>query len=70
MTAQLPPQKQMTGMLGLPVAENPIDRMFDAIKRHADDLAARVGRPLELVGMRGVRRSCGRKDAPATFFVL
>jgi shikimate dehydrogenase len=30
----IPPQKQMTGMLGHPVAENPIDRMFDAVYRH------------------------------------
>jgi len=30
----LPPQKQMTGMLGHPVAENPIDRMFDAVYEH------------------------------------
>jgi shikimate dehydrogenase len=30
----LPPQKQMTGMLGHPVAENPIDRMFDAVYAH------------------------------------
>lgn len=29
--AEIPPQKQMTGMLGHPVAENPIDRMFDAV---------------------------------------
>ena len=28
------PQKQMTGMLGHPVAENPIDRMFDAVYAH------------------------------------
>ena len=28
------PQKQMTGMLGHPVAENPIDRMFDAVFAH------------------------------------
>ena len=28
------PQKQMTGMLGRPVAENPIDRMFDAVYAH------------------------------------
>jgi shikimate dehydrogenase len=27
----LPPQKQMTGMLGRPVAENPIDRMLDTV---------------------------------------
>jgi shikimate dehydrogenase len=30
----IPPQKQMTGMLGHPVAENPIDRMFDAVYAH------------------------------------
>ena len=30
----IPPQKQMTGMLGHPVAENPIDRMFDAVYVH------------------------------------
>ena len=35
-TAQplIAPQKQMTGMLGHPVAENPIDRMFDAVYAH------------------------------------
>jgi shikimate dehydrogenase len=32
--AALPPQKQMTAMLGHPVAENPIDRMFDAVYAH------------------------------------
>jgi len=32
----IPPQKQMTGMLGHPVAENPIDRMFDAVYAHND----------------------------------
>ena len=32
----IPPQKQMTGMLGHPVAENPIDRMFDAVYAHHD----------------------------------
>lgn len=32
--AVIPPQKQMTGMLGHPVAENPIDRMFDAVYAH------------------------------------
>lgn len=31
---ELPEQKQMTGMLGHPVAENPIDRMFDAVYAH------------------------------------
>ena len=30
----IPTQKQMTGMLGHPVAENPIDRMFDAVYSH------------------------------------
>lgn len=30
----IPDQKQMTGMLGHPVAENPIDRMFDAVYTH------------------------------------
>jgi len=30
----IPPQKKMTGMLGHPVAENPIDLMFDAVYRH------------------------------------
>lgn len=34
MTTKLLPQKQMTGMLGHPVAENPIDRMFDAVYAH------------------------------------
>jgi len=33
-TPAIPPQKQMTGMLGHPVAENPIDRMFDAVYAH------------------------------------
>jgi shikimate dehydrogenase len=32
--AAIPPQKQMTGMLGHPVAENPIDLMFDAVYQH------------------------------------
>jgi len=31
---KLPAQKQMTGMLGHPVAGNPIDRMFDAVYAH------------------------------------
>ncbi|WP_322757269.1 shikimate dehydrogenase [Synechococcus sp. CBW1107] len=30
----IPAQKQITGMLGHPVAENPIDRMFDAVYAH------------------------------------
>ncbi len=29
--ANIPTQKRMTGMIGHPVAENPIDRMFDAV---------------------------------------
>lgn len=33
-TPVIGPQKQMTGMLGHPVAENPIDRMFDAVYAH------------------------------------
>lgn len=33
-TPVIAPQKQMTGMLGHPVAENPIDRMFDAVYAH------------------------------------
>lgn len=33
-SSPLPPQTQMTGMLGHPVAENPIDRMFDAVYAH------------------------------------
>ena len=33
-TPTIAPQKQMTGMLGHPVAENPIDRMFDAVYAH------------------------------------
>ena len=32
--ALIPTQEQMTGMLGHPVAENPIDRMFDAVYAH------------------------------------
>ena len=32
--ANLPPQKQMTTMLGHPVAENPIDQMFDEVYAH------------------------------------
>jgi len=30
----IPPQKKMTVMFGHPVAENPIDRMFDAVYAH------------------------------------
>ncbi|WP_250544956.1 shikimate dehydrogenase [Synechococcus sp. LA31] len=63
----IPPQKQMTGMLGHPVAENPIDRMFDAVFAHyglhwqfwkndiasEDDLALAIAalRPLGYQGM-------------------
>jgi len=64
-SSPLPPQKQMTGMLGHPVAENPIDRMFDAVYAHyglpwqfwkcdvaAQDLAAAVAGTRAL-GFRG-----------------
>ncbi len=34
MKDSIPAQKRMTGMLGHPVAENPIDRMFDAVYSH------------------------------------
>ncbi len=30
----IPPQTRMTGMFGHPVAENPLDRMFDAVYAH------------------------------------
>ncbi len=33
-SSPLPSQKQMTGMLGHPVVENPIDLMFDAVYAH------------------------------------
>jgi shikimate dehydrogenase len=33
-TPALPPQKQLTTMIGHPVAENPIDQMFDAVFAH------------------------------------
>jgi len=33
-SSTLPPQKQMTPMLGHPVAENPIDRMSSAVYPH------------------------------------
>jgi len=63
----IPPQKQMTGMLGHPVAENPIDRMFDAVYAHygmhwqfwkndigdEDDLALAVA-ALRPLGYRGI----------------
>jgi shikimate dehydrogenase len=64
-SSSLPPQKQMTGMLGHPVAENPIDRMFDAVYAHyglnwqfwkcdvvADDLPAAIAGTRSL-GFRG-----------------
>ena len=65
MTTTLPPQKQMSGMLGHPVAENPIDRMFDAVYAYyglhwqfwkcdvaADDLGAAIAGTRAL-GFRG-----------------
>lgn len=33
-SSNFPPQKQLTCMIGHPVAENPIDRMFDAVFAH------------------------------------
>jgi shikimate dehydrogenase len=64
-SSPLPPQKQMTGMLGHPVAENPIDRMFDAVYANyglhwqfwkcdvaAEDLAAAIAGTRAL-GFRG-----------------
>ena len=65
--AMIPPQRQMTGMLGHPVAENPIDRMFDAVYAHyglpwqfwkndianSDDLALAI-KALRPLGYRGV----------------
>lgn len=33
-TSSISAQKQMTGMFGHPVAENPIDKMFDAVYAH------------------------------------
>lgn len=33
-TSALPPQKKLTTMIGHPVAENPIDQMFDAVFAH------------------------------------
>lgn len=35
-SSELPPQKQLTTMIGHPVAENPIDQMFDAVFAHYD----------------------------------
>jgi shikimate dehydrogenase len=67
LAAVIPPQKQMTGMLGHPVAENPIDRMFDAVYAHygmpwqfwKNDIASEADlalavRALRPLGYRGV----------------
>ncbi len=56
----IPPQKQMTGMLGHPVAENPIDLMFDAVYRHYElpwqfwksDIATEADLALAVPGLR------------------
>jgi shikimate dehydrogenase len=64
-SSPLPPRKQMTGVLGHLVAENPIDRMFDAVYAHyglhwqfwkcdvaAEDLAAAIA-GTRVLGFRG-----------------
>lgn len=58
--AGIPPQKQMTGMLGHPVAENPIDLMFDAVYAHyglpwqfwKNDIATEEDLGLAVAGLR------------------
>ena len=62
------PQKQMTGMLGHPVAENPIDRMFDAVFAHhglpwqfwKNDIATEADLALAVAALRplGYRGMC------------
>ncbi len=62
------PQKQMTGMLGRPVAENPIDRMFDAVYAHyglnwqfwKNDIASELDLALAVAALRplGYRGMC------------
>jgi len=62
------PQKQMTGMLGRPVAENPIDRMFDAVYAHyglnwqfwKNDIASELDLALAVAALRplGFRGMC------------
>ncbi len=56
------PQKQMTGMFGHPVAENPIDRMFDAVYAHYDlnwqfwkmDIKSSVEIPVAIAGAKAM----------------
>ena len=56
------PQKQMTGMFGHPVAENPIDRMFDAVYAHYDlnwqfwkmDITSSVEIPVAIAGAKAM----------------
>ena len=58
----IPPQKQMTTMLGHPVAENPIDRMFDAVYAHHQlpwqfwkcDVASEATLPAAIAGVRAL----------------
>ena len=62
------PQKQMTGMMGHPVAENPIDRMFDAVFAHhglpwqfwKNDIATEADLALAVAALRplGYRGMC------------
>jgi len=62
------PQKQMTGMMGHPVAENPIDRMFDAVFAHhglpwqfwKNDIASEADLALAVAALRplGYRGMC------------
>ena len=64
----IPEQKQMTGMLGHPVAENPIDRMFDAVYAHyglnwqfwKSDIASEADLALAIAALRplGYRGLC------------
>jgi shikimate dehydrogenase len=66
--AAIAPQKQMTGMLGHPVAENPIDRMFDAVYAHhglhwqfwKNDIATEADLALAVAALRplGYRGMC------------
>jgi shikimate dehydrogenase len=58
----IPPQKRMTTMLGHPVAENPIDRMFDAVYAHHQlpwqfwkcDVASEAALPAAIAGVRAL----------------
>lgn len=58
----IPPQKQLTTMLGHPVAENPIDRMFDAVYAHHQlpwqfwkcDVPSEAALPAAIAGVRAL----------------